>query len=317
MKISLIAFLFLPLMLHAKTFDTWKNEYMTRASKRGLPKKFLKLILKEVKFDQEVINKDRNQITSNTEIDYQVWIKKWMRKGPTRVEMAIQNMHDHLEILNKVEKHFKVDKEIIVSLWAVESLFGQIMGDYDLLNSLASLAYDGRRSRFFELQLNAALRLIYKGHVDRQRLKGSWAGATGQCQFMPSNINAYARDFNGDGKKDIWTTPEDVFASIANMLKKSGWKYKKQVGSLVVKTKDNKFSYKKYRTAKAYQKLGLVNWDGATIKGNWKRAIEKVPFQNSPLILRGSNYKTLMKWNRSSLFAALNIIIYDSLVKAN
>lgn len=296
-----------------KAFEKWKLKYMTRAAKRGLPKKFLQPLMDEIKLDPEVIEKDRNQITSNTEIDYRQWIVKWMRNNPTRIEMAKEHMQKNLELLKKVEAKYKVDKEIIVSLWAVESLFGQIMGDYDLLNSLATLAFEGRRSQFFELQLNAALRLIYKGHVDREHLKGSWAGATGQCQFMPSNIQAYARDFDGDGKKDIWTNPADIFASIANLLKKSGWKYQKEVGSLVFKTKENQFSFDKYRTPEEYAELGVVNWDGHPLKGKWKRAAEEVPFKNSPIVLRGSNYQALMKWNKSSLFAALNIIIYDSL----
>ena len=147
----------------------------------------------------------------------------------------------------------------------------------------------------------------------RENLKGSWAGATGQCQFMPSNINGFARDFDGDGRKDIWTSHGDIFASIAYLLKKQGWQKGKEVGTLAINTKGKKVKANRYYSAQKYHQWGFVQDNGDKIKGIWKRRVEAIPFQNSPVILRGSNYAPLMKWNKSSLFAALNILIYREL----
>ena len=146
----------------------------------------------------------------------------------------------------------------------------------------------------------------------REQLKGSWAGATGQCQFMPSNINAYAQHFDGDGKKDIWNTKADVFASIANFLKKVGWKYKKEIGTLALNTKNKKLTPNKYRSQKTYNRYGFKNLDGSKIKGKWRRRrFAEIPMKNSPVVLRGSNYKPLLSWNNSSLFAAFNILLMN------
>ena len=214
-------------------FEYWKKGYINRASKRGISSSLLKRHLKNVVFNKEVILKEKEQITSNKIIDYNIWVKKWLREDKARISTAKEMLIKHKKILDQVERIYHVDKEIIISLWGVETLFGEITGDYDLSSSLASLAYKSRRKRFFEIQLSAAFRLIQKGHVKREDLKGSWAGATGQLQFMPSNFNAFARDFDGDKKKDIWNNHGDIFASIAYYLKKAGWKQDKKVGRLV------------------------------------------------------------------------------------
>jgi membrane-bound lytic murein transglycosylase B len=137
------------------------------------------------------------------------------------------------------------------------------------------------------------------------------AGATGQCQFMPSNVLVYGVDFDKDGKIDIWNNYGDIFASMAKLLKKAGWKKGRDIGMLAKKTKNKKFNYKRYRTPRQYNKLGLRTLDGDKLKGRWKRKIAKIPFQNSPVLLRGSNYKPLLRWNRSSLFAAMNVTLIE------
>lgn len=299
--------------VHARSFEAWKKQFIKKAASKGIPSKFVKKQFIDLKLDQNIIDKDRNQVTSNKKINYQTWIKTWLRENPSRIEEAKQALKDNDEILKRVEKKYGVEKEVIVSLWGVESLFGKIQGDYDLVNSLATLSYDGRRKKFFEIQLLAALRLLYKGHVKREDLKGSWAGATGQCQFMPSNIPGFAKDFNGDGKKDIWNTKEDVFASIAYLLKKGGWKKGNTIGSLAYATKGLNFNLNQYRSAKQYNKLGLRSYKGEKLEGHWRRIVAKIPMSNSPVVLRGGNYEALMKWNRSSLFAAFNILIIEGL----
>jgi membrane-bound lytic murein transglycosylase B len=297
----------------SQTFEDWKSDFIKIAAAQGVPSDFSKKILQDVQFDQKVIDKDRNQITSRTDINYQEWIVTWMRKDPSRIEMAREMLKKHKKLLEQIEKKYQVDKEVIVALWGVETLFGKINGDHDLLDSLATLTYDGRRRKFFQTQLVEALRLIYQGHVERKNLKGSWAGATGQCQFMPSNISVYAQDFDGDGKKDIWTNEADIFASIANLLKKGGWQKGLSIGTLALNPKNSTFDLQVERTPKQFNQLGLTDLKGKPLVGNWRRKVATIPMMNSPLVLMGSNYKPLLRWNNSSLFAAFNILIIEGL----
>ncbi len=130
---------------------------------------------------------------------------------------------EHRETLEQVEREFGVQPRFIVALWGIETNFGSFTGGFPVVNALATLAYDGRRSDYFRGELMNALLILEQGHIAPEAMKGSWAGAMGQSQFMPSSFLAYAHDHNGDGAKDIWNTQADVFASAANYLKGVGW----------------------------------------------------------------------------------------------
>ena len=201
------------LVFASSDFENWKKIYIKRASKRGIPTHFLKKHLKDVEFNKDIVLKEKKQITANVKIDYKTWIKKWLRKDNSRIKIAKEMLIKHKYLLEKIEQKYLVDKEIIISLWGVETFFGQITGDYDIISSLATLSYKSRRKKFFEIQLTAAFRLLYQGHVKRKDLKGSWAGATGQLQFMPSNFNGFAKDFDGVVYRlNIWERPKPVFS---------------------------------------------------------------------------------------------------------
>jgi len=314
---AFILLIFISLPLYAQEdFNAWKKSYAKRAAKRGLPSKFVLDILKDVEEDLSVIEKDKKQVILDKEKDYKTFIQMWLRSNPSRIEIGKEMLKKHAKVLNKIEKKYGVEKEIIIALWGVETFYGKITGDYDLIRSLATLSYEGRRRKFFETQLNAALRALKQGHVTRDKLIGSWAGATGQCQFMPSNIPVYAQDFNGDGKKDIWTTTEDVFASIAYLLKKAGWEKGKSIGQLAINSKNIEIDNEIYRSPSTFNRLGFTALDGSSIKGRWNsRRFATIPMKNSPVVLRGSNYKPLLKWNNSSLFAAFNILLLEGFKK--
>ncbi|MDA8792048.1 lytic murein transglycosylase [Bacteriovoracaceae bacterium] len=301
------------LVAKKESFAQWKKSYAKRASKRGLPKKFVLKLLKPVKLNKKVISLDKNQVLSNSKVSYKKFIKRWLRKEDGRAKRGLKEIEENRALLEKVERKYGVEKEVIVSLWGTETFYGDITGNYNLVESLSSLAYDGRRRTFFETQLNSVLRLIKKGHATQDDLKGSWAGATGQCQFMPSNIWAYAQDFNGDGKIDIWNTKADIFASIANFLKNAGWKKRSSIGSLVIPPDRKVRNLNIYRSPAQYNKLGFKKLNGSTISNvNWrKRKVAVIPLSDSPYVLRGGNYKAIIKWNNSSLFAAFNILLMD------
>mgnify|MGYP001212496526 CR=1 FL=1 len=296
-----------------RSFELWKQKFIEKASKKGLPKRFLVKHLKNIRYQPGIIDKDRNQVTSSTKINYPTWIKKWIGNKPTRIQKGKAHLKKYEKILNDIEKRYGVDKEIIVSLWGVETLYGKIMGKYKIIDSLTTLAFDKRRRVFFEKELLSALIIIKEGHIKKKNFLGSWAGAMGQCQFMPSSFLKYAQDYDGDGKKDIWTNKKDIFASIANFLKKANWKKHKSIGLLVKNSSGKKnFEIQERRTPSSYNKLGLRLLNGEPLKGQWKRRAAVISHKNSPIILRGSNYETIMKWNKSSLFAALNIMLMES-----
>lgn len=285
--IILVCGVFFSQVTQAKSFSDWKKRYSKQAAQRGIPSHFSQKILKNISLNEEVIKKDRNQVTSSTEHNYHSFMKKWLRDGQ-RIQLGKEMLKKHRNILLKVEKKYGVDKEVIVALWGIETLYGKITGDYNVVQALASLAFDGRRGRFYTTQLNAAMRLLLKGHVRLDNFKGSWAGATGHCQFMPSNIPVFGQDFDKDGKIDLWNNYADTFASIAYLLKKGGWKKGKPIGSLI----------------KSHKKMEYP-----------KRRLSEIPMKDAPLVLKGANYKPLMRWNRSSLFAAFNILLINEMKK--
>src|SRR5690606_31815487 len=142
---------------------------------------------------------------------------------PGTVRTARRMMARHRTLLRKVSARYGVDPRILVAIWGLESSFGRFTGTRPTIPVLATLAWDGRRGEFFRNQLFDALTILDRGDIELGRLKGSWAGAMGQVQFMPSSYLAWAEDFDGDGRKDIWTSLPDIFASIANYLKGHGW----------------------------------------------------------------------------------------------
>ncbi|MFK7827751.1 MAG: lytic transglycosylase domain-containing protein [Oligoflexales bacterium] len=300
--------------LLAKNFSDWKKIFSKDTVKLGIPEVYTYKILKGVKFDPAVVKKDRNQILVNKKVDYLKFIKKWKGQNPSRLELARKKLRKNITILQKVEQQYAVEKEVIVSLWGVETSFGRITGKYDVIRSLATLAYDGRRRAFFEKQLKSAILMLYRGHTTRSYLKGSWAGATGQCQFMPSNHHL-AQDFDGDGKKDIWNNKADIFASIANYLKNAGWKKGQSIGILALNTKNKKVHGSAFRSPKEYAMLGFKRLDGKNFLDDWwkKKQAASIPLRNSPVVLKGTNYKAIFNWNPSVLFVAFNILMVNAL----
>ena len=143
--------------------------------------------------------------------------------SPTRIERGRALMREHQALLERVAADYGVQPRFIVALWGIESNYGSFTGEFPVIGALATLAYEGRRAAFFRKELLQALRIVDQGDVTPAQMMGSWAGAMGQSQFMPSSYLARAVDYDRDGRRDIWTSPPDVFASIANYLAKAGW----------------------------------------------------------------------------------------------
>lgn len=144
--------------------------------------------------------------------------------SPERVTRGRALLKENRALLSRFAGSYGVPESILTALWGIESNYGTRLGDFEVVSALATLAYNGFRAKFFREQLIAALRIVSQGHIGLHGMKGSWAGAMGQCQFIPTSFLAYAADGDGDGRKDIWTSKADVFASIANYLHRVGWR---------------------------------------------------------------------------------------------
>lgn len=203
-------------------FDAWVRAFQVRARARGIGKATLDRAFRDVRYRADVIEKDRNQ----SEFTKQLWEYLDGAVSDSRVRNGRSALRQHRLVLARIEKTYGVEGKVIAAIWGLESAYGATRGDIPLIDSLATLAFDGRRGRFFESQLVAALKILQAGDVSPRKMTGSWAGAMGHTQFIPTSYLAYAVDFTGDGKRNIWSNdPADALASTAAYLKRFGWTY--------------------------------------------------------------------------------------------
>ena len=201
-------------------FDVWLSEFRAEAASRGIREEVLDRALTGLTPVAQILERDRTQAEFVLDVD--AYVRR--RLTPGTVRMARQMYARHRSLLHRVSKKYGVPARVIVAVWGLESNFGRFSGVRPTIPTLATLAYDPRRSAFFRQELFSALEILNRGDIELERLRGSWAGALGQPQFMPSSYLQYAQDFDGDGRRDIWTSPPDVFASVAFYLQQHGWK---------------------------------------------------------------------------------------------
>lgn len=200
-------------------FHQWLEDLRAEAVAQGIRPQTLDAALADLQPIERVIELDRRQPEfTQTYSDYIT-----ARLSETRIANGRKKVAEYRDMLEAVGAKYGVQPRFIAAIWGMETNYGAYMGSFPVIASLATLAYDPRRSAFFRKELINALKILDEGHTTVEAMQGSWAGAMGQSQFMPSSFLAYAQDFNGDGRRDIWGTTEDVFASIANYLKVHGW----------------------------------------------------------------------------------------------
>lgn len=201
-------------------FAEWLNGVRTEALAKGIKPAIVDEALTGVELNPRLIKRDRNQA------EFKLTLDRYQKNvlTPLNIEAGRKKAAAHEELLRQVSERYGVQPRFILAIWGIETRYGAVKADVPLIQSLATLAFDRRRSSFFRSQLFAALEIADKGYMDIPHLFGSWAGAMGQPQFMPTSYLAYAADFDGDGRRDIWTNEGDVFASIANYLAKHGWR---------------------------------------------------------------------------------------------
>ncbi|WP_289041262.1 lytic murein transglycosylase [uncultured Aliiroseovarius sp.] len=201
-------------------FDRWILGAMSRAKARGISEATVARAFRNVGYLPGVIERDRNQTEFVRSFeDYMA-----IAASDDRIAKGRDMLRQHARLLSQLEAKYGVEKEVIVAVWGLESRYGERRGDVPVISALSTLAFDGRRGKFFEGQLMAALKILERGDVSADRMTGSWAGAMGHTQFIPTSYLAYAVDHRGDGRRDIWSDdPTDALASTAAYLSRSGW----------------------------------------------------------------------------------------------
>ena len=201
-------------------FQLWLGAFQERAIQQGLSQSTLGKALTGLTYDKDVIKRDRNQ----AEFSRPIWEYLDSAVSGTRVSNGRAALSQHRQVLEQIEQRYGVEKEVVTAIWGLETSFGSYRGSNRIIRSLATLAFDARRAQFFETQLIAALQIIQAGDVSAGAMTGSWAGAMGHTQFMPTSYLDHAVDFDGDGRRDIWSDdPTDALASAAAYLARHGW----------------------------------------------------------------------------------------------
>ncbi len=295
-------------------FDQWLAAFRAEAKATGISEPTLNAALTGVQPVARIIELDRSQPEGRlTAAQY------LERVVPTsRIDAARTRLERHRPLLNRIGAQYGVQPRFIVALWGIETDFGRNTGGFGVITALATLAHDGRRSDYFRGELLNALKIIDAGHIAASDMKGSWAGAMGQSQFMPSSFLSYAVDQNGDGRRDIWTTQEDVFASIANYLASVGWKDDQTWGRAVRVPSSFDPSLVGLDTVKpigAWQSAGVRRLNGTDLPTRQLPAsIVQPDGSGTRAYMVYDNFRTTLKWNRSTYFALAVGRLSDSMI---
>lgn len=255
-------------------------------------------------FEADLIRLDRNQPESK--LTFEKYLKNTVT--PARIQRGQALMAEHAVLLNRIGRQYGVPPRFIVALWGKETDFGRNTGGQNIVDALATLAYEGRRADFFRQELIQALRIIDQGHIDASAMIGSWAGAMGQCQFMPSSFFKYAVDGDGDGRIDIWGDLADVFASTANYLRTEGWNegltWGREVS--VPATLDQSYVGKeKQMTLAQWSQLGVHTADDEPLPSrDLSASLVQPDGAGGRSFLIYDNFRVLLHWNKSTYFAA-------------
>lgn len=299
-------------------FQKWLDEVRVEARKKGIDDAIVNDALRDIEPVARILERDRKQS------EFTITLSKYRGRvvTPKNVKTGRAKGFLHRELLGRVAKKYGVQDRFIVAIWGIETRFGAVEATMPVIPAVATLAFDRRRSAYFREQLFAALTMLHRGYIDLPSLKGSWAGAMGQPQFMPSSYMAYAQDFDGDGRRDIWRNEGDVFASIANYLARHGWSDDQTWGRKVwapasVKQQAKASFNKKNRGCRAMKSMStkrrLSDWAALGVKrADGKSPLPARDLQASmvlpdgvkgPAYLVYGNYNSILRYNCAHLYA--------------
>jgi len=298
------------------SFTKYVEGLKKEAIESGIDENTVNNAFKKVKFLHRSVSSDKQQPEFKMTLDTYIprAVPNW------KIKQARKAYQDNYTLLQKIGKEYGVQPRFIVALWGVETNFGRLTGRHNVISSLTTMAYEGRRETLFKKQLFAALTILEQGHITQDKFIGSWAGAMGQVQFMPTSYLNYAVDYDGDGKKDIWNTPGDVFASAANYLKTEGWDDTYTWGRQITLPEDFNIELagiKQQKSLIEWQALGVRRYNGQALPNVDLQASVVIPDdENGRVYLAYNNYKVLMHWNRSYYFATAVTYLSDRIISS-
>ena len=283
-------------------FSAWLKQFKADAKAENISAKTIKATFKNSKYLPQVIVLDRAQPE---------FISTFLRYVDNRINsrkiaLGRAMLQQNETLLNQVEAQYGVPKQIIVAFWGLETHYGANKGNFGLPSSLMTLAYEGRRAAFFRSQLLDTMRIVDAGHNTVSGMRGSWAGAMGNMQFMPSTLLKYGVDADGDGRINIWTSLPDSFASAANYLNKAGWQ-KGEIAMLEVKLPAN-FNYnlaqlQNRKSTSNWERLGITTMDNQSLPAQDNAAILLPQGWQGPTFMVFTNFDVIMDWNHSVNYA--------------
>lgn len=285
------------------SFVQYVEQLKQEAADKGIEQEVINQAFDNVEFLPRSVTADKSQPEFKLTLDSYIprAVPHW------KIKQAREAYRKHYHLLQKIGKEYGVQPRFIVALWGIETNFGKLTGRYNVISALTTMAYEGRREDLFKKQLFAALTILEQKHISQDKFIGSWAGAMGQVQFMPTSYLNYAVDYDGDGKKDIWNTYADVFASAANYLKTEGWNNNETWGRQVKLPKNFDTSLAgidKQKSLAEWQKLGVRRFEGQDLPKVDMQASLIIPDdKDGRIYLVYNNYRVLMHWNRSYYFA--------------
>jgi membrane-bound lytic murein transglycosylase B len=297
-------------------FNTWLKNLQLEALASGISRPTVDAALTDLKPIEKVVALDRNQ--PEAKLTLAEYLDRVV--PATRIEKGRRLLQDNRLLLEEISQQYGVQPHFLVALWGIETDFGRITGDFPVIGALATLAYDNRRSDFFRRECLAALRLVDSGMLQLSQMKGSWAGAMGEMQFLPSVFARYAVDYDGNGRIDVWQDRGDIFASAANYLRAAGWQGMHGWGYEIALPHDfrsDQVGISWMKTVIAWQALGIRRQDGRPFPEDWGPASiiqPDGPAGRSFLVF--NNYHVLLTWNRSHQYAIGVGLLADQLRSA-
>jgi membrane-bound lytic murein transglycosylase B len=302
-----------PARADAAGFPAWLENFKSAARADGISDSVIAAALGPAQFIPRVIDLDRKQPEkTRTFNEYKKGVV-----SKQRIDQGRRLMTEYRDILQKVSHDYGVPASTIVALWGIETNFGKNTGGFRVVDALATLAYEGRRATYFQKELLNALHIIQDGHIAADAMKGSWAGAMGQNQFMPTSFKLYAVDYNGDNLRDIWGKQADVFASTANYLAQNGWKMDERWGRAVRLPIDFDTSYiglEQKASVNTWAARGITMPNGSALpQSDMMGSIVRPQDSGREAYLVYGNYRAIMHWNRSTYFATSVGLLSDAI----
>jgi membrane-bound lytic murein transglycosylase B len=300
---AILAWMAGPALAQSETFEDWLGAFRAEARGQGIGEATLARALDGLEPIPRVIELDRRQPSAR--LSWATYRERVL--SDERVARGRELYREHRELLARVARDYGVQARFIVALWGVESTYGAFRGQFPVVGALATLAWEGRRASLFRRELLNALRILEAGDVGEEQMIGSWAGAMGQSQFLPSSYLDFAVDYDGDGRRDIWTSLPDIFASIANYLARAGWNDRYTWGREVqapAALENGTLGLEVKKPLPRWQQLGVRRANGRNLPPvAIEASLLRMDDGEGPAYLVYNNFRVLMVWNRSTYFA--------------